>query len=174
MQDIFDNELNDEIILDKKFPDFYSEKLNETINKRYQEKGFLVNYVVFDNSFVSPIIKLNGNERILKAGIDYETHKNYVYPNPDIVLNKLGEVEKLVVGGFHMWDCVERFAKRAYEKEFDVLVDEDLTEFFTRRIQDPDFNVESYPNYDPKKLSSFMLDAFIKSRENRPWLLQEY
>jgi arabinogalactan endo-1,4-beta-galactosidase len=73
-----------------------------------------------------------------------------------------------------MWDCVEKLARRAHERGIDVLVDEDLTEFFAGRLKDRDFKVKSYPTYDARKHQRSMFDMFMEARRNKPWLWQEY
>jgi hypothetical protein len=60
-----------------------------------------------------------------------------------------------------MWDCVEKLAKTAYEKGIDVLVDEDLTEFFSERLKDPNFKIDKYPTYNPREGGDFCFKEFI-------------
>lgn len=158
----------------RNFKQLYKEKLNECIDLRYRKENFQINYVVFDDTPLSDIIKINKEDRILKAGLYFETHKKYIYPNPDFVINQLEEIEKLRIGGFHMWDCVEKFAKRAYERKINVLVDEDLTEFFTSRIRDEDFKTNIYPTFIPRKKGQDFFEDFMRARKTRPWLWQEY
>lgn len=73
-----------------------------------------------------------------------------------------------------MWDCVEKLAKRAYEKGLDVLVDEDLTEFFSWRLRDPNFRVDKYSTYNPKKDGPVFFKNFMEARKQKPWLWQNY
>jgi len=125
------------------------------------------------------VIELNQEDKIIYVGMDEKTHcteqqdGTFPYPNQDYILNQFGKVKILRVGGFHMWDCVEKLAKRAYERGIDVLVDEDLTEFFVSRLRDSDFAVDKYPTYNPSKNNGWALESFMKAREGRPWLWQQ-
>jgi hypothetical protein len=156
------------------FREFYKKKLNSCINKRYRQNNFKINYFIFDDSKVSDIILLQDSDKVKSVSLDYKKHlREKEYPNEDYILSQLDEVDTLRICGFHMWDCVERIAKRAYEKGIETLVDEDLTEFFTNRIKDRDFQEDKYPTYSPHK-NLILLGQFIETRKNKPWLWQEY
>lgn len=153
----------------------YMRALNSCIDLRYRQKDFGINYALFNDSSVSDIIEVRKSDRIIRVGLDFKTHTaNKVYPNQDVTLNQILPTEKLVVAGFHMWDCVDKLARRAYERGIDVLVDEDLTEFLAGRFLEPWFKVGSYPSYNPKQMSESLRIQFMSAREKRPWLWQDY
>lgn len=158
----------------------YGDTLNKCIDLRYRQNGFEINFVNFDNHSISEVVNVQVSDRIIKADIDYKTHTTeqpdgtFLYPNPDHILDQLPRSKTLTIGGFHMWDCVEKLAKRAYERELDVLVDEDLTEFFVGRLNDPDFRIDRFPSFDPAKLGKFWFEFFMNTRKKKPWLWQNY
>jgi len=162
------------------FRDFYKTQLNSCVDARYRQKGFGINYAVFNGSLVSDVINLQQSDKIIEVGLDFKTHTTkqpngeYPYPDEDYILNQLDGTRIIRVAGFHMWDCVERLAKRAYERRLDTLVDEDLTEFFSGRLRDSDFKIDKYPTYNPRKNQGFMFDMFIEARREKPWLWQDY
>ena len=152
----------------------YSDVLNRCIDQRYRQKGFGVNYAIFDDCVVSDVINLRPEDKIIKVGIDFKIHTaEKVYPDQDYILSQLNEMMIIRIAGFHMWDCVEKLAKRAYEKGLNVLVDEDLTEFFLQRLKDKNFRTDKYLTYQPKRQGSMFKD-FIEARKQRPWLWQNY
>lgn len=162
------------------FKPFYSAKLNSCIYHRYRRNGFSIVYALLDDSSVADIIQLHPNDRVIYVGMDSKTHRTkgvdgqYPYPNQDYILDQLLPVKTLRVSGFHMWDCVEKLARRAHEGGIEVLVDEDLTEFFAGRLNDRAFRIKKYPSYNPRKHQKSMLDLFMDARKNKPWLWQEY
>ncbi len=157
------------------FKQKYKSLLNRCIDVRYRQKGFDINYVIFDGSSVSDVIELRETDRIIKVGLDFKTHTTkHLYPDPDFILDQLGDVKIIRIAGFHLWDCVEKLARRAYERELDTLVDEDLTELFASRIKDPDFRIDKYPTYNPRKYGDSMFEIFMEARRNKPWLWQDY
>jgi hypothetical protein len=157
----------------------YKRVLNACIDTRYRKKDYKINYAIFDDTSVSDIINLQSSDTIIKVGLDFKTHTTkqsngeYPYPNQDYILNQLGEISTIRIAGFHMWDCVERLAKRAYERGLNTLVDEDLTEFFAGRLRDPNFRIDKYPTYNPRD-NGEMSKFFIEARKECPWLWQEY
>jgi hypothetical protein len=167
-------------VIKSEFRVVYRNGLNACIDTRYRRKGFGISYAVFDGSPVSNVINLQQSDRIIEVGLDFKTHTTkhpngeYPYPDQDHILNQFNGMQVLRIAGFHMWDCVERLAKNAYERGLDTLVDEDLTEFFTGRLRDPDFKIDRYPTYNPRKAQGSMFDIFMEARKERPWLWQDY
>lgn len=175
-QRIFDHEIN----RGDSFKSCYSKKLNSCIHYRYRKKGFSIVYAIFNDSQVAEIIQLQSRDRIIHVGMDSITYRTkgsngeYSYSDQDFILNQIVPVEFLRVGGFHMWSCVEKLARRAHARGINVLVDEDLTEFFAGRLNNKDFRIKSYPTYDARKLQKDMFGLFMSARKNKPWLFQNY
>jgi len=111
------------------------EKLNDTINRRYRQKGYEVNYLVFEDKNVSHL-KTEDKDRIIKTDITFKKHTTpiekdvYPYPSNKHIEKELGEVDELVVCGFHSQDCVKRIATHFHNLGVDTLVDLELTELF--------------------------------------------
>jgi len=158
----------------------YGDTLNQCIDLRYRQNGFGINYVIFNDHPISEVVNVQISDRIIKTDINYKKHAikqpdgTHLYPDPDYILDQLPKLKTLTIGGFHLTDCVERFAKRAYERKLDVLVDEDLTELFARRLNDPNFKIDKFPSIDPKKYGKFLFEFFMNARKDKPWLWQKY
>ncbi|MFH1503198.1 MAG: hypothetical protein ABIE36_00890 [Candidatus Diapherotrites archaeon] len=158
----------------------YKSTLNKCIDFRYRQKGFDINYALFNGHEISDVIEIQQSDKIIEVGLDFETHikkqpnGEYLYPNQDYILNQLNNGRIIRIAGFHMWDCVEKLAKKAYEIGLDTLVDEDLTEFFPGRLRDSNFRVDKYPTYNPRKYGDSGYEMFMGARKHRPWLWQEY
>lgn len=183
IDEIFDFEINSKGASQKEgvevFRQRYKTALNQCIDLRYRRNGFGINYAVFDGSPVSGIIELRESDKIIQVGMDFKTHTTkqpngeFPYPDQNHILNQLNGVTKIRIAGFHMWDCVERLAKAAYEIGINTLVDEDLTEFLAFRINEPDFKLDKYPTYDARNRNP-MFDEFLRARREKPWLWQVY
>jgi len=175
---LFKSELN----IEKGFKGIYRTVLNECIDKRYRQNGFQINWAIFNHHDISDMIKRCEKDRILEVGIGFNTpateiNGKYQYPNEDYILDKLaesGEINSLRVAGFHAFDCVEKLAKRAYERGINSLVDEDLTEFLTHRMIMPGFKVDKYPTFNPFLLDINVKDRFFNARKKKPWFWQDY
>ncbi|MCJ7817037.1 MAG: hypothetical protein MUP55_04230 [Candidatus Aenigmarchaeota archaeon] len=167
--------------VETEFRKFYKEKLNTCIDSRYRINGFDINYAIFKGHAISHVIELRPTDRIIEADIDFKIHTTkkddgtYPYPDNDLLLNKLGKTEFLTVAGFHMWDCVEKIAKRSHECGIKTLVDEDLTEFFGFRIKDKSFCIHKYPGYNHMEDDhGHAKELFLENRKGKPWLWQQY
>lgn len=163
----------------EQFRPIYSAILNLCIRERYRQNGFGINYLVFDDTPVSNVIEMDTNDRVLYAGIDSFAHfDKKMYPNPCSILAQFEpeELKHLRLAGFHMWDCVERLARHAHERNIDVLVDEDLTQFLAYKASFDDFKFDSYPGFNPRKnySGSGGFEGFMEPRKGKPWLLQDY
>ncbi|MBU2632335.1 cysteine hydrolase [Patescibacteria group bacterium] len=158
----------------------YKGTLNECINLQYRKKGFGINYVIFDGHAISDTVDVQPPDRIIEAGMDFETHTTkqsngeFLYPDPDHILNQISEIKTVRIAGFHLWDCVERLARRAHERGLDVLVDEDLTELFGGMLKQPGFTIDKFPSFDPRTLGDSLYQSFITARREGPWLWQDY
>jgi hypothetical protein len=159
-----------------RFREIYRRILNECIDQRYRQKGFGMNFAIFAGQNGTGLIDLKAGDRTFEVDISFEqlmVLKKYADPN--YVLGKVQSPGHLRIAGFHMWDCVEKVAKCAYENGVDVLVDEDLTEFLGRRIRfDKEFRTDIFPSYNPRKNEGRMFEMFMDARKDRPWLWQEY
>lgn len=146
----------------------YARKLNSCIHHRYRKNGFQVVYAVSLPESVIDVVDVKHEDKIVFTGKVTKEH----YPSPNSILNQMIPLQILRIGGFHMWDCVERLARRAYRRGINTLVDEDLTEFFGFRAfaRKKDFRVKSYPSYTPNGKR----EMFIAARKNKPWLWQDY
>ncbi len=164
----------------KEFKKIYGPLLNASIDARYRQRGFEVFFALLDGTNISDIIDVRPADRIIYVGMDEKTHRTmgengkFPYPKQSRILDQLGPISTLRIGGFHMWDCVTRLAKYAHRQNLDVLVDEDLTEFFGWRIKDAYFKVDRYPNYEPRSLGSWKFEQFMDARKGKPWLWQDY
>ncbi len=162
------------------FRERYKGTLNTCIDERYRQQGFSINYVLFDESPVSDLVVLQPADRLINVGFSLKTlqtkYANGKSLNPnDRILDQLGSVEMLRIGGFHIWDCVDKLARGAYERGINTLVDEDLTEFLTTHINEGGFRTDKFPNCNPEKLRKFgkdVLQMFIQVRRERPWMWQ--
>lgn len=137
--------------------------LNESIEKRYRAKGFKVIYVLYPDKKIFGMIPKKDdkiiftdvafNEAISNKGIN--TGEKVKYPNEQLLINQLGKVDKLVIGGYHAQDCVKRVGEKALENGINTLIDLDLTDlFFTLYRYEEYFNIEEY---NPERFRDFMI-----------------
>jgi len=164
----------------KLFRPIYSGILNTSIDLRYRKNGFRIFYALLEGNPVSNVISLKSTDNFIYAGIDEKTHRTpnsdgkCPYPDRDFILDQLGNVNRLVVSGFHLNSCVKKTARRAYVRGINVLVDEELTELFGRDIQKPDFDPSKYPSINPTKTMTNpeSFERFFRRRARQPWLYQ--
>src|SRR3989344_3770814 len=100
----------------------------------------------------------------------------FLYPDEEQIISQLGKIELLRVGGFHTYDCCSRVARRAYEKGMDVLVDEDLTQFFPLVFEHSHFKIDDYPLVNPRDeiIRQHLWELFLANRRNKPWFIQNF
>ena len=152
--------------------------LNQSIQERYRAKGYQVVYVLYPNKNIYGIIP-HQKDRIIYTDITFEQATNnsfrkkdvntsQVYPNEEKLLMQVGDIDKLIVGGYHSQDCVKRVAEYAQSKGIDTLVDLDLTDLFFKLYQEVDYfnileyNPERYKEYVYNKARSCGRERLIK------------
>jgi len=118
-------------------------ELIHIIDARYRNKGYKINWLLFsreddlskpDLRQVPDFLEIEEHDGILVAGVSFGEHTSKgKYADSDYVLDQLPIHRRLVVGGFHQWDCVNRVAERSHERGIETFVDEDTTELFFGR-----------------------------------------
>lgn len=130
--------------------------LNNTIDKRYRQKGYQVVFALYPDRELYGIEKQN-EDKIIYTNIPFSDasaydengnkKKNFIpkYPNERFLIEQLEPVDELVVGGYHAMDCVKRVAEVALQRGISTLVDLDLTDLFFNVYKQKDyFDMESY------------------------------
>ena len=147
--------------------------LNNTINKRYREKGYQVVYALYPDKELYGL-KKKDEDMIIHTDILFSEASAYdengnektnfvpKYPNEKLLLQQLGSIDELVVGGYHVMDCVKRVAEVALDFGIDTLVDLDMTDLFFNVYKQKDyFNID---NYSPARFKTNMINRFGDSR----------
>lgn len=145
--------------------------LNECIQKRYRNNGYQVVFALYPDKDIFGIIPKKEDKIIYTdvlfteaSAIDENGNKkkNFVpkYPNEHFLIEQLGKVEKLVLGGYHAQDCVKRVGEVALKNGIDTIIDLDMTDFFfTLYKNEGYFNIEKY---DPKRYKEYIFNKFMR------------
>ena len=154
--------LHDESKIEKPLP-----VLNETINKRYREKGYQVVYALYPDKELYGI-DLDMTDMIIYTDVKFSEASAYdekgnekkdfipKYPSEKYIIDQLGEIDELIVGGYHFSDCVKRVAEYALERGINTLIDIDMTDlFFNLYKQKEYFDKE---NYSPERYKKYMIN----------------
>lgn len=140
------------------------ELYNQCIGQRYLQNG----YEFAVASFKSPKneMSLPPAHRVVEANITFEQSspyftKNWMTPNFKALAHKLNpqKYSQIIVGGFHCYDCVKKFAMEIYKLNNNVIVDTDLTELF--------FGVRRYKNWQTSKFDpDLKLSEAVENESN--------
>lgn len=141
--------------------------LNECIQKRYRDKGYQVIFALYpdkemfgieqkeEDKIIYTDILFAENSAIDENGKDKQ---NFIpkYPNEQLLIKQVGNVEELVIGGYHCSDCVRRVGERALLMGINTIIDLDLTDlFFNLYTREEYFKIEEY---SPKKYKEYVLN----------------
>ena len=153
--------------------------LNECIQKRYRDKGYQVVFALYPDKNIFGITP-QSQDKIIYTDVTFDeasaylsngTHKeNFVpkYPNEQFLLNQLGHIDELVVGGYHFSDCVKRVGETALNMGIDTTVDIDLTDlFFSLYKNEEYFKIDEY---DPQRYMNFWKQKFEKLGEEKEFI----
>lgn len=141
--------------------------LNETIQKRYRDKGYQVVFAIYPNKSIYGIEKQK-NDKIIYTDISFskasiydeygamKTTSEIIYPNEQKIINQLGNIDELIIGGYHAQDCVKRVGEVALENGINTLIDLDMTDLFFTLYRKPEyFKMELY---NPERFKKYMLE----------------
>lgn len=150
--------------------------LNECIQKRYRDNGFDVIFVLFSDK---EIYGINNSEedRTIRTDVSFDElnatdnegkdKENFIpkYAEVSSLLKQVGEVDYLVVSGFHIQDCVKKVATFAHECGISTLIDIDLTEHFFYLYKQKDYFC--IDNYNPIRYKDFVNTLALKLKDER-------
>ena len=146
--------------------------LNYTIDKRYRDKGYKIIYAVYRDKEIYGL-DVKSNDLIINTDTTFDElscidddgkeKQDFIpkYPDEDYLINQIGFVDKLIVGGYHFSDCVKRVAERAYDRGIDILVDLELTDLFFSLYYKNYFQIDNYDTLrykNNRKESAHFLD----------------
>jgi hypothetical protein len=130
-----------------------------------------------DFSQLSGLFKAEKDYSFGACGISFKNHcKNKTYPKPKDIINLCSEpIDELIVGGFHIWDCVNKVARFAYKQGIKVVVDEDLTQFFFLEENSNEIPISREVSAERRKKrlkegSRCLFEYARKKREKTPWV----
>ena len=148
--------------------------LNDCIQKRYRDKGYQVVFVLYPDKGLFGIIpdktdKIIYTDILFSENSTIDEHgnekKDFIpkYPNEQLLIHQLGNIEELVIGGYHFSSCVKRVGEIALKMGINTIVDLDLTDlFFYLYRQEDYFDIEKY---DPNKFKKHMINDLSRDGE---------
>ena len=161
--------------------------LNDIIQARYRSRDYEVNWLFFaeedgsdepDTVRLPEYVDIKDEDRVLSNEISFITHcQKELYPDPDMILDKLPEHERLVLGGFHEGDCIAKVAKRSHERGVETFLDTDTTGNFMFAYIDrgiplirKDWSLESELSLDlSEEMDREHYDKVKEYRKDKPW-----
>lgn len=141
--------------------------LNKAIDERYRKNGYEVYFLIYPDRELFGLEK-HAEDNVVYSNIffdessavdaDGKEKKDFVpeYTDEKFVLAQIGDIDELVVGGYHAMDCVRKMAEVAFNYGIKSLVDIDLTDiFFAVYRQDEYFKIDSY---SPDRYKDFIIN----------------
>lgn len=140
---------------------------NQVIEERYRQNGFEISFLLPKEDAVDRGILLHKSDKVLP--FPFPEACDEPYPSADLVLDRLGSCDILVVAGFHYGDCIDRFAFRALEKSFPTVVDVELTDLLLHDMYcEEGFAAEKFMG--TMEYCESINDSFYKATTlQRPW-----
>lgn len=157
--------------------------LNECIQERYRDKGYQVAFALYPDKNIFGIIPKKEDKIILtditfaEASAYYSDgspKENFVpkYPNEQFLLNQLGHIDELVVGGYHFSDCVNRVGEAALNMGIKTIIDLDLTDlFFSLYRNNEYFQIDQYA---AKRYKEYMQQKLEQLGEKKEFIEQRF
>ncbi len=147
--------------------------LNECIQERYRKRGFEIYFANYPDRELYGV-QLSDNDNIIYTDITFNETSEYnedsnensidqlKYPNEQYLLNQIGDVKEIVIGGFHSDDCVKRVAEFFSSRGIDTLIDMELTDRFFHLYKKSYFMKE---NYNPANYEQYIIALGLKYHE---------
>ncbi len=157
--------------------------LNECIERRYRDKGFQIVFALYHDKNIYGI-NLKPEDKIIYNDVTFDEvsiydsegneKSNFIpkIPNDFGLLNQLGNVDELVIGGYHFGDCVKKVGETALKMGINITVDLDLTDlFFNLYKNDEYFKIDEY---NPQRYMAYWKSEFEKEGEPKEFIDQQF
>ncbi len=157
--------------------------LNEIIHARYRKQDYQVIWLTFsrndrsspDRSILSRKIRILPQDKIISCGKNwahFRLHRDY--PDQNYILDQLPPgIERLVIGGFHQWDCVDRVASVAWQRDHKAFVDEDTTDLFFLDFRNIPL-IRTDWSLKALGVTENMMQLAREARADKPWFVQHW
>ena len=138
---------------------------NQAIEKRYREKGYEVVYATFRYKPLYKGIEQKPGDSIIYADVFFNEFVAFnptpdftpKYPDNQKLLEQIGPMDELVVGGFHVTDCVEKMALTASQNNIKVSIDPEMSDLFFTNYDEDYFQID---NYNPEAFKERMINRY--------------
>ena len=157
--------------------------LNECIQKRYRDNCYQVVFALYHDKNIFGIT-LQPQDKIIYTDVTFDEASAYYsngnqkenfipkYSNEQLLLKQLGNVDKLVIGGYHFNDCVKRVGEVAWNMGINTIIDLDLTDlFFSLYRHNEYFQIEQY---DSKRYKEYWQQKLEQEGEKREVIEQQF
>ena len=113
----------------------------EVFAKTIQYFNLSADTVIYPDKKIYGILP-QSNDKIVYTDITFDKASGYnqdgskktiddvVYPNEQYILEQLGNVDELVIGGYHFQDCCKRVGEVALTNGVNTIIDLDMTDLF--------------------------------------------
>lgn len=165
-----DDSLYDELNIPRPLP-----ILNECIEKRYRRRGYKVVFATYPYKEIFGIIHKE-KDKIIYTDISFDENSAYdkngrkkenfvpLYANPQYILEQLGSVDEVILGGYHALDCVKKIAEHIQSMGISTLVDIEMTDLFFSVYKEAYFNPEEY---DIERYKENVIQKFVRMGEEK-------
>ncbi|MBN2095067.1 MAG: hypothetical protein JW727_03385 [Candidatus Aenigmarchaeota archaeon] len=160
--------------------------IGRIIDERYRKKDYAINWIMFESIWdrsepdmtgISPHVDLRPEDYPILSGVTWGEHVGYrARADSEYVLGQLPKnTTSLVLGGFHLEDCVDSLAKEIHNAGVEVKVDEDTTDaFFRITARTGEIPVELELEIDRSRVIPQRTGLSTDYILSRPWLAWRY
>ena len=162
-----------------------AERYQAIMDARYRDFQRVCVFFSRENNLAKPDLslrwrrfRLRDSDIVGACGVSFESlHTERLYPKEEDILALCTEpIEKLVITGFHLGDCVDRVAGYAHRiRKLPVTVDEDLADGFfcgLRGLHVPFSKREGEQRTKQILRQSSCWTLVKRERKARPWMTQ--
>lgn len=149
--------------------------INDLVRERYRKQDYQVVWLFQGTSSdnielcqKSEFIEILADD-IIAPSFSWEYHADAERVVAYLSDNLSEAIEKVELGGYHRFDCVERFAKSLYRLGMDVHVDEDLTDDFFLQMR---YGGIPIVRTEPRRLVGWEKYSRPEDVKGKPWFNQ--